>query len=123
MNKAWERYFELATSLAVVTRKNAERIVRTLVQQGEIAAERAEEAVDELLKRTERNRHAVAEMARHETERALERFGIGSRPAPPEASETEDAATSTIAKKAAAKKSAPAKKSAAKKSSEEVDGG
>ena len=47
----WEKYIETAASVTEVTRKRAEAIVKNLVKQGEVAADRAEKTVDELLKR------------------------------------------------------------------------
>lgn len=76
---AWQRYLDLASGLGGVTRKGAESVVRTLVKQGEIAADRAERAVDELLQRSEGNRKVVAALVRTETERAVARLGLAAQ--------------------------------------------
>lgn len=76
---AWQRYLDLATGLTDVTRKGAEAVVRALVKQGEVAADRAERAVDELLQRSEANRKVVAALVRAETERAVGRLGLASQ--------------------------------------------
>lgn len=76
MNKAWQKYLDMASGLTNVTRKRAEQVVRSLVKQGEIAADRTEKAVDELLSRSESNRKAVASIVRSETERAVGRLGL-----------------------------------------------
>lgn len=76
MNKAWQKYLDMASGLTNVTRKRAEQVVRSLVKQGEIATDRTEKAVDELLSRSESNRKAVASIVRSETERAVSRLGL-----------------------------------------------
>ena len=76
MNKAWQRYLEMATGATNVTQRRAEQVVKSLVKQGELAAERAEKAVDDLLQRSEENRKAVASIVRSETERAVGRLGL-----------------------------------------------
>lgn len=76
MNKEWQRYLDLASGLRDATQKRAEQVVRTLVKQGEIATDRAEKAVDELLSRSEANRKAIASVVRSETEKAVERLGL-----------------------------------------------
>lgn len=76
---AWQRYLDLATGLTDVTRRGAEAVVRTLVKQGELAADRAERAVDDLLRRSEANRKLVAALVKAETERAVSRLGLASQ--------------------------------------------
>lgn len=76
MNKAWQRYLEAASGLTDTTQQGAERVVKTLVKQGEVAAERAEKAVDDLLKRSEQNRKAFSAVVRTETEKAIGRLGV-----------------------------------------------
>ncbi len=76
MDGPLQRPLEGLVGVTSLTRRGAESIVRTLVQQGEVAADRAERAVDELLARSERNRSALAELVRTETERAVGRLGL-----------------------------------------------
>lgn len=76
MNKEWQKYLDLASGLREATQKRAESVVRTLVKQGEIATDRAEKAVDELLSRSESNRKAIASIVRSETEKAVDRLGL-----------------------------------------------
>jgi polyhydroxyalkanoate synthesis regulator phasin len=118
-----DKYLETAMPLIEMTRKRAEQIAKTMVKQGEIAAEKTEKAVEDLLKRSEANRKAVAAIVKAETEKAVGRLGV-ARQAEVNRLKREvaslqkklDAATGKGAVKAPAKKSA-AKKSAAKKSS------
>lgn len=76
MDGPLQRPLEGLVGVTSLTRRGAESIVRTLVQQGEVAADRAERAVDELLARSERNRSALAELVRTETERVVARLGL-----------------------------------------------
>jgi hypothetical protein len=64
VNKAWQRYLEAASGLTETTQHRAEQVVKSLVRQGELAAERAEKAVDDLLKRSEQNRKAFSAIVR-----------------------------------------------------------
>jgi polyhydroxyalkanoate synthesis regulator phasin len=72
--KGWQRYVDVAVGVSAMTRQAAESAVKTLVRQGEVAADRAERMVDDLLAHSEGNRRAIAAIVRTETERALLRF-------------------------------------------------
>jgi polyhydroxyalkanoate synthesis regulator phasin len=72
--KGWQRYLDLAVGVSAVTRSAAEAAVRTLVARGEVAADRAERLVDDLLASSQDNRNAIASIVRAEAERALLRF-------------------------------------------------
>lgn len=76
---AWDRYAELASGVVSVSRKTAEAAVSRLVQQGELAADRAERAVDELLARSERNRKALGELISGEVARVADRLELVRR--------------------------------------------
>lgn len=95
MEGSLQRSLEGLAGVTALTRRGAESIVRTLVQRGEVAADRAERAVDELLARSERNRAAVAELVRQETERVVDRLGLARQ-------EDLDALTARIARLEAA---------------------
>lgn len=77
MDKDWQKkYWDMASGLVEATQKRAEPVVRALVKQGEIAAERAEKAVDELLTMSQSNRKTISKMVREETKKAVDRFGL-----------------------------------------------
>ncbi len=76
MNRALQRYLETASGLTQVTRQRAEQVVKGLVKQGEVAADQLEKTVDELLKRSEDNRRAIAQLVRAETEKVVNRLGL-----------------------------------------------
>lgn len=138
VTSAWQRYVDAAGSLTQTTRKRAESIVRNLVKQGEIASDRAEKAVEDLLNRSEENRKAVASIVRTETERAVGRLGLARQSQVDRLAERVDkleqqtgvgkktqkksAGKKSAGKKSAGKKGA-AKKSSAKKSSAKKTGG
>jgi polyhydroxyalkanoate synthesis regulator phasin len=127
VEKTWQKYVEAASGVTEVTRRRAEQVVRSLVKQGEIAADNMERAVEELLQRSEQNRKAVSTLVKAESERAVTRFGL-ARKRDLERLENQverleaqlrdlrgaKKATKKTAKKSAAAKRA-AKKSAAKK--------
>lgn len=123
MSNAWQRYLEVAGSMTETTRKRAESVVRALVKQGEIASDRAEKAVDDLLSRSEANRKAVTSIVRTETEKAVGRLGLARQSdvdrlarRVEKLEQQTGGAKKSASKKSASKKSA-AKKSAAKKTS------
>lgn len=76
MNDTWQRYLDTASGLTQVTRQRAEQIVRSLVKQGELAADTMEKNVEELVRRSEENRKAVLAIVKSETERAVGRLGL-----------------------------------------------
>lgn len=79
MDNPWQRYIETATELTAVTRRGAEAVVRNLVKQGEVAADRAERSVEDLLARSERNRRVIGDLVTREVERTVERLGLVRR--------------------------------------------
>lgn len=120
VTSAWQRYLDLASGVTQVTQQRAESAIKALIRQGEVAADRMEAAVDELLKRSERNRKAMANLVKAETERAVDRLGLArqrdverlqARIARLEAQRAEPAAKKAAGK--ATKKSPGAKKAAA----------
>ena len=76
MDGALQRSLDGLTGVTALTRRGAERLARSMVARGEVAADRAERVVDELLARSERNRRMLGELVRTETERAVERLGL-----------------------------------------------
>lgn len=127
MDKDWQKYWGMASGLVEATQKRAEPVVRAMVKQGEIAAEKAEKAIDELLKASQSNRKALSALVRAETEKAVDRLGLVHRrelrrlERKVETLERRVGASASGAKKSAAKKTAKkssaAKRSAAKKTS------
>lgn len=133
MEKDWQKkYWGMASGLVEATQKRAEPVVRAMVKQGEIAAEKAEKAVDELLKASQSNRQALSALVRSETERAVERLGLVRRSdlrrleRKIEKLERQVGSSSSGARKSTskktAKKSSAAKRSAGKKTAKKSAG-
>jgi polyhydroxyalkanoate synthesis regulator phasin len=119
VNNAWHKYLEAASGLTEVTQRRAEQLVKGLVKQGEVAAERAEKVVDDLLKRSQQNRKTIAGLVKTETERAVERIGLARQAdvqrLERKIAELEKSRSGTTAKKTAKKTAKRAKKSTARK--------
>ena len=75
----WRRSRAVGQTLSRLGIDGIEGVVRVFVQQTEAAAARAEEALDELLVRTEMNRAQIAEQVRDETRASVEALGLASR--------------------------------------------
>lgn len=118
VDTAWQRYLEIASGLTNVTRKKAETAVKGLVKRGEIAAERTEKAVDDLLTRSEQNRKVLSDLVSQETERNVKRLGLATKKDLDRLERKVDrlasGGTSQKSAKKSAKKSGSAKKSAKK---------
>lgn len=117
MNPTWQRYLDLANGLTRVTQRSAETVVKNLVKQGEVAADRAERTVDDLLRSSESNRKAVAAMVKSETERAIGALGLVTQRDLDKLQRKVDSMQGAGGKAAKAAKSAPATKAAPVKKS------
>lgn len=135
-NDGFRRYIEAGILLTQVTRARAEELVRELVQSGEVERGRAQDWVDELLRRGRETSELFISAIREEVDQQLKEHGISDMDdlARRVASLLEDLPSSvrsggfkaartaksdkasTAAKKTPAKKSPAAKKTAAKKS-------
>lgn len=138
MDRAWQRYLDVATGFTEVTRKRAERVVRGLVKQGEVAADQVERTVDDLLRRSERNRQVIGTLVRNETERAVDRLGLARqrdvtrleeelervRASPPERPQAaaETAGSKSAAAKRAARKAATSTTAATSSTAKKTSG-
>jgi heparin binding hemagglutinin HbhA len=133
-NQLLKRYLDAGMQFTAMTQQRAEAIVRDLVKAGEVQAEAAQAAVNDIIERSRKNTEKLLEQVRAEVARQvalaesrtkdvvatlqaqideLRAQLPGGRPA------KKKAAKKAPAKKAAAKKApakkAPAKKAAAKK--------
>lgn len=121
VDTAWQRYLEIASGLTNVTRKKAEAAVKGLVKRGEIAAERTEKAVDDLLTRSEQNRKVLSDLVSQETERNVKRLGLATKKDLERLERKVDRLASGATPQKSAKKSAK-KGSSAKKSAKKAGG-
>lgn len=70
------RYAELASDLTRTTLHVTERALAQFVRQGEVAADRAERLVEEIISRSVEGSGALAALVRTEVERTIERAGF-----------------------------------------------
>ena len=70
---------ELVGELTGATLATAERVVARLVKDGDVAADRAEELVQDLLSTTARSRDQLVQLIRAEIARAVEVLDLATR--------------------------------------------
>lgn len=73
-----QRYVEALGGVTALTRANAERIVRQLVRQGEVASDQVGEVVQDLLDRSRQNREVVASLVTAEVQRVVRSMGLAT---------------------------------------------
>jgi polyhydroxyalkanoate synthesis regulator phasin len=133
-----KRYLDAGIAMTKVTRERAEKVVRDLIQEGQIDASRAQEWVEDLVSTSHERSEAFISSVRSEVRSQLAAVGVtdldelarrvarvlergqaaarkaAKRPSRPKPVVKKAPAKKTAAKKTAAKK-APAKKAPAKK--------
>ena len=127
----WQQFLEAGMHFTAMTRAEAQRRARELVREGQLAQERVQTFVEELLETSRKRADEFATAVRSEVERQLRTLGItarlpGRRPAPAAkkakktakktAGKTTKKTTRKVAKKAAKSGDKATKKSAAKSS-------
>lgn len=73
-----QRYVDAIGGVTALTRANAERIVRQLVRQGEVASDQVSEVVQDLLDRSRQNREVVASLVTAEVQRVVRSMGLAT---------------------------------------------
>lgn len=73
-----QRYLEALSGVTALTRSSAERTVRQLVRQGDVASDQVAEVVQGLLERSRRNREAVGRLVTAEVQRAVRTMGLAT---------------------------------------------
>jgi DNA-binding protein HU-beta len=120
-NEIVKRYLDAGANFTELTQRRAEAIVKDLVKTGEVQAEQAQQAVQDLVDRSRRSTEKFLELVRHEVRAQVASLGLASKKELARLEKRIDslnprsAARKAPAKKAAAAKKAPAKKTAAKK--------
>jgi polyhydroxyalkanoate synthesis regulator phasin len=109
----WKQFLEAGMQFTAMTRSQAQRRARELVREGQLAQERMQSFVEELLETSRKRADEFVEIVRHEVERQLKTLGITPRGARKAASTK--TATKSAKKKAPAKKKTATKKKAATK--------
>lgn len=73
-----QRYLEALSGVTALTRSSAERTVRLLVRQGDVAADQVGEVVQVLLQRSRRNREAIRQLVTAEVQRVVRSMGLAT---------------------------------------------
>lgn len=73
-----QRYLEALGGVTALTRASAERIVRQLVRQGEVASDQVADTVQELLQRSRHNREVLSTLVTAEVQRAVRQLGLAT---------------------------------------------
>lgn len=109
-NDRWQQYLDAGKTWTDMTRAQAESVVKSLVEAGDLQQKRAKKAVDELLERSRKNAEDLRKLVRHELQSQISALGIATQ---------EDLARleRKLSKAGSSTKTAPKKASAAKKAS------
>lgn len=78
MDTAVQRYLEALSGLTALTRSSAERLVRQLAHQGEVAADQVSDTVQDLLDRSRQNREVVGSLVTAEVQRVVRTMGLAT---------------------------------------------
>jgi polyhydroxyalkanoate synthesis regulator phasin len=123
----WQQFLEAGMHFTAMTRSEAQRRARELVREGQLAQERVQAFVEELLDTSRKRADEFVDAVRHEVERQLKVLGVasrlpGRRPGPVKAAKNAKKRAKKPAKKAkkaakVAKKSAKSAKKTARDSS------
>jgi colicin import membrane protein len=108
----WKQYLEAGMQFTAMTRSQAQRRARELVREGQLAQERMQVFVEDLLDTSRKRADELVEIVRREVARQLKALGITAP-----AARTSASKKATAKKKAGTKKKAPAKKQASAKKS------
>jgi polyhydroxyalkanoate synthesis regulator phasin len=114
-NPDWRQLLETGRQFTAMTRAEAQQRAQDLVREGQLAQEKMQAFVDDLVRTSRRHADELLEVVRNEVRRQLETLGVKPPRTPAKKKATKKKATKKAAKKKAAKKSATKKKSAAKK--------
>src|SRR5690349_5869158 len=129
-NDVLKRYIDAGLAFTALTQARAEELVKDLVRIGEVQADQARDAVNDLLERSRKNSEKLIDTVRTEVRQQITSLGIATQAdldrieqriasvlgtvAPSAGSARKTAAKASTAKKTTAKK-ATAKKTTAKK--------
>lgn len=78
METGMQRYLEALSGVTALTRSSAERTVRVLVRQGDVASDQVAEVVHGLLERSRRNREALGQLVTAEVQRVVRSMGLAT---------------------------------------------
>ena len=73
-----QRYLEALSGVTALTRANAERVVRQLARQGEVASDQVGDVVQDLLERSRHNRGVLTALVTAEVQRVVRGMGLAT---------------------------------------------
>jgi len=113
-----QRLLDAGADFSQVTQRNAERLVKQLVEAGDLQVDQAQKAVNDLVEQGRKSRERLRKLIDREVQATVSRMGLATK-ADVRRLERKIETTKKATKKSSAKKKAPAKKkaSAKKKSS------
>lgn len=76
---AWRQLLEAGMQVTEVTRAQAQRIVKQLVQEGQVAEERAKNYVDELVSRSRKRTEELTKLVRREIADQASALGLATQ--------------------------------------------
>lgn len=76
---AWRQLLEAGMQVTELTRAQAQRIVRQLVQEGQVAEERAKNYVDELVSRSRKRTDELTKLIRREIAEQASALGLATQ--------------------------------------------
>lgn len=79
MAQVWRQYLEAGMQAGEMTRAQAQRIVRQLVKEGQLAEERARSYVDELVTRSRKRTEDLRKVVRREIQGQLSALGLATK--------------------------------------------
>jgi polyhydroxyalkanoate synthesis regulator phasin len=109
----WRKILETGKDFTAMTRAEAQQRAQELVREGQLAQERMQVFVDDLVRTSRKRADELVEVVRKEIQRQLEVIGIAPRDGR-EKKAAKKHATDKKATKKKSKKKAPAKKKSAK---------
>ena len=79
MAQSWRQLLDAGVQAGELTRAQAQRIVRQLVKEGQLAEERARSAVDELVARSRKRTDELRKLVRKEIQTQLSALGLATK--------------------------------------------
>jgi histone H1/5 len=113
----WKQFLEAGMQFTAMTRAQAQRRARELVREGQLAQERMQSFVEELLETSRQRAEEFTDIVRKEVARQLRAMGISAGGARKATKKKAAGKKKAAKKKASTKKKAPAKKKATAKKS------
>jgi len=79
MAQGWRQYLEAGMQVGEMTRAQAQRLVRQLVKEGQVAEERARSYVDDIMARSRKRTDELTALVRREVAGQLSSLGLATK--------------------------------------------